>query len=71
MRHGGDALADFGVGGEILATDGLISELLFVGVDGFELGLKLVGYVHDERGAHIVIERGIDDLEGAEGLVIA
>src|SRR3974390_194722 len=71
VRHGGNALADFGVGKEVFAAGGLVGELLCVGVDGFKLGFELGGDVHDKRGTNVVVESGVHDLERAERLMIA
>ena len=64
MSHGSDSLANLSVSREVLAARGLVGVLLFVGKDRFELGLELGRDVDNEGWAHVVVERGVDDLEG-------
>ena len=61
--HGGYAIPDLGVSREVAAARLLIRELRFVGVDGFEARLKLLGDVYDKGWANVVVERCVDDLE--------
>ena len=65
--HGIEASTNFVMGREDVLTSFLIAELGFVGHQGGEFSVELFGDVDDERGSNVVVERGIDDLEGAMG----
>src|SRR5512141_122542 len=62
--HAVDPCPNFFVGGKQVFPSVLITELRLVGKNGSELGLKLFADVHDECGANVVVERGVNDFEG-------
>src|SRR5271165_1341060 len=63
--HGVNARANFLVSREEIFAGVLIAELRLVSHDRGELAFELLADVDDERGANIVVERSVDDLEGA------
>ena len=62
--HGFEALADFFLQGEVGGTGLLVFILRLVGHQGLKAPLEVVGDVHDEGWANVVVERGVNDLEG-------
>src|SRR5438552_4763657 len=62
-RHGIHALANFIVSREQVLTRLLIAELRFVSHDGRKLPLKLVADIYYKRWPHVVVQRGIENLE--------
>src|SRR5215471_8717192 len=62
-RHRRDALADLRISREVAPPGFLISELRFVGINGFQPGFELVGNINDKRWPDVVIERRVNDFE--------
>src|SRR5450432_363932 len=65
--HGVEASANFVMGREDVLAGFLVAELRFVSHQGGKFSVELFRDVDDERGANVVVKRGVDDLEGAMG----
>src|SRR5579884_2056495 len=63
--HGFGARADFGLEGEEAGAFGLIVILRAVGHERLEAAFEMRSDIDDEGGAHVVVEAGVEDFEGA------